>query len=810
MTILQDLRFAGRLLLKDRWFTFVAVLALALGIGVNTTVFTFVNAVLIRGLPFDRPHEIVYVATRDTTADADNSSSASWHEFEHWRTRSRAFAGIAGFIGGQLNISDPEHPAERVSGASVSTETFGLLRQQPFLGRDFQAGEDQPGAAPVVILGYRVWKNRYGSDAQVLGRSLKINEVSYTIIGVMPEGMRFPVNADLWRPLLKPANQGVLHQRNVGVFARLAPGISWNQAAAEMAALSRELQASYPEQNKNIEARLMTFNQRFNGGPIRLMFLLLLGAVGFVLLIACANVANLLLARSAFRTREMALRTALGASRARVVRQLLIESILLAALGGLSGLSLAFVGIRLFDRAVANVGKPYWIVFDFDLSVAAYFAIVCVATGLIFGLAPALQTTRTNLNELMKEGGRGTAGGARARYLTSCLIIGELALTLALLTGAGLMARSFLKLYALDIGVETDHVLTMRTQLINSKYPTPESRHVFFDTMLDRLRAIPGVTNAALMSSVPASGGGQFLFEVEGRPVEQTTPRPRVLVVDASASYFDTLAVPVQRGRVFTTAEGAPGSEVVVVNQKLATQLFGNEDPLGRRIRLLTGDKEDTPGPWMGIVGVSPTIRQGDLRALEPASVLYRPYQMSSPSNIAIAVRTTVDPATLSNAVREAAKGIDAEQPLYAVQPLNDVLAEARWPYRVFGTMFVIFAAIALVLSAVGIYAITAYSVTQRTPEIGVRLALGAQASQISWLILRAALIQLAIGVGLGLLGAYGVSMALQSLVAQIPSADPITFTAITVLLALVTVAACLVPALRATRLDPLAALRID
>ncbi len=809
MTLLQDLRYAVRMLLKDPWFTTVAAVALGLGIGVNTTVFTFVNAVLIRGLPFERPEEIVYLATHDTTRDEGDSSAASWQEFEDWRAKARSFTELAAFRPLQMNVSDPDHPAERVSGASVTANMFGLLGQQPFLGRDFAPGEDATGAAPVVILGYSVWKNRYNSDPAVIGRTLKMNEVAYSVIGVMPEGMRFPTNADMWRPLLPIAAEN-RHNRNISVFGRLASGVNWTRASAEMAAISRELQAAYPEQNKNIEARLMTFNERFNGGPIRLIFLSLLGAVGFVLLIACANVANLLLARSAYRAREMAVRTALGASRGRIVRQLLIESVLLACLGGVLGLSLTAIGVRLFDAAVAGVGKPYWIVFNLDLAVFGYFAAICLATGIVFGLAPALQVSKTNLNDLMKEGGRGQSGGARARWLTSGLVVAELTLTLALLTGAGLMARSFLKLYSLDLGFETNHLLSLRTQLVESKYPKPEQRQIFFDALRARLKALPGVTDAALASTLPLGGTGQFKFEIEGRPVSDAPARPRVSVVDAGSGYFETLGVRIQRGRTLAEGDGTPGSEVIVINQRLATEFFANEDPLARRMRVMEGANEDKPGPWLTIVGVSPTIRQGEVRDLEPAAVLYRPARLSPSLGTAMLVRTAGDPASMVGAVREAAKALDQDQPLFGVRPFSEVIAESRWPYRVFGSLFVIFAIIALVLSSVGIYAITSYSVNQRTQELGLRLALGAQASQISWLILRTGLWQLGIGLTLGLAAAWGVSQILKSLVAQIPAVDPITFIAITLLLTVVMLTACLIPARRATRMDPLAALRVD
>jgi putative ABC transport system permease protein len=410
----------------------------------------------------------------------------------------------------------------------------------------------------------------------------------------------------------------------------------------------------------------------------------------------------------------------------------------------------------------------------------------------------------------MKEGGRGQSGAARARWLTSGLVVAELTLTLALLTGAGLMARSFLKLYSLDLGFETGHLLTLRTQLVESKYPKPEQRQIFFDALLARLRALPGVTHAALASALPLGGAGTFKFEIEGRPVGDETTRPRVSVLDAGPGYFETLGVTIQRGRAFRETDGAPGAEVIVVNQRLATQFLANEDPLGRRIRIMQGPKEDQPGPWLTVVGVSPTIRQGEIQALEPAAVLYRPSRMSTAFGTAMLVRTTADPASMVAAVREAAKTLDQDQPLFDVRPLNQGIAQSRWPYSVFGSIFVILAVIGLVLSSVGIYAITSYSVTQRTQELGLRLALGAQASQISWLILRTGLWQLGIGLTLGLAAAYGVSQILKSLVAQIPAVDPVTFIAITLLLTVVMLTACLIPARRATRMDPVEALRVD
>jgi putative ABC transport system permease protein len=807
--MIQDLRFAARLLSKDRWFTLAAVLALALGIGANTTVFTLVNAVLIRDLPFDRANEIVFLATHDSTRPPDDHGPPSWHEFETWRERARSFAGMAAFIDGAMNISDSINPADRVRGASVSTNTFALLRQQPLMGRDFAAGEDAPGATPVVILGYDLWKNRYGSDAAILGRTLRIAEVTYTIVGVMPAGMHFPFDAQLWRPLLKPARPPLLHIRNVNVFARLAPGVAWGQAAAEMRAIATELQAADPAHNQNIEARVMTFNERFNGGRLRTVFLTLLGAVGFLLLIACANVANLLLARSSYRVRELAVRSSLGATRGRIVRQLLLESVLLAAVGGAFGLLLAAIGVQLFDRAVADVPKAYWIDFRFDPVVFIYCAAICITTGLAFGLVPALQVSKVNLNELMKDGARGAAGAVRARWLTSSLVVVELTLTLALLTGAGLMARSFLKLYVFDMGIETDHLLTMKTQLVFAKYPKPEQRRLFFETLEQRVAALPGVVGASVTTALPLEIWASTSVEVEGRPSgPAASGQQPVQTIDVTPRYFETMGISVVRGRSLTSTDGVPGNETVVVNQTFASQLLAGEEPIGGRIRLMTGPDQNVPGPWMTIAGVAANIRMDDIRSLSPTMAVYRPLQVASPTGAALAIRTIGDPSALTGAVREAARSLDPDQPLFDIRPMNEIIRRARMPHQIFGSLFVIFAAIALALASVGVYAITAYGVSQRTQEIGVRVALGAQPAQIRWLVLRAAIVQLGVGLGLGLMAAWLVSGVVGSLLVQIEPTDPTTFATAAALLIAVTLSACLIPAARATRLDPLTALR--
>ena len=807
----MNLKYAVRMLVKDPWFTLVAALALGLGIGVNNTVFTFVNAVLLRGLPFKNADQIVHVNGRN---NADGGGMPiSYPDFVDIRAQAKSFSSLAAYQGMTMNVSDAGHTPERASGTRVSANAFSLLGERPILGRDFRDGEDKKGAEPVALLGYGLWKTRYGSDPAVIGRSIKINEVAHTVVGIMAEGNRFPNNADLWTTLIPDGDLEKRQMRRIMLFGRLAPGVSVKQAQTEISGITKQLEQQYPDTNKDVSAEVMTFNDRFNGGPIRVVFLSMMGAVGFVLLIACANVANLLLARSARRSREVALRIALGASRARVVRELLVESILLALLGGVLGFALSLIGVKLFDMAVSNVGKPYWIKFTMDATVFAFLLAICFATGIIFGLMPALQVSRTNLNEILKESGRGNAGGRRARWLASTMVVAELTLTIVLLAGAGLMIRSFLNLYSMDIGVDTSRMLTMRMTLAEKKYPTPEPRVVFYEAMLSRLSAIPGVTAASVTSAPPAQGAGTMPLEIEGRPPGDPKKAPQITTMQVSEQYFDALGITMREGRALREIDGKKGSEAVVINARFASQHFPGEDPLGKRIRLkinqqLNAVKE--PEPWLTIVGVVPNVRQRSLQDIDPDAIAYTSYRSDPPRGIGILIRGNGDPSALVSPVRKAIQEVDPDQPVFDVQTMDAVLAQSRWPYRVFGSLFTIFACIALVLSAVGIYAVTAYSVTQRTQEIGVRMALGAQANQVAWLILRQGLVQLVIGLGLGTAGAYAAGPVLRALLVQITPHDPATLAGIALVFTMVTVVACLVPARRATRLDPLTALRVE
>ncbi len=809
MSLIQDLRFALRLIAKERWFATVAVAALALGIGVNATVFTLVNAVLVRGLPFKDSHNLYMMGTR--RPPSTQAQNVSHPDYLEWRQETRTFESIAGFTRGTMNIADDSSLPEQARGTWLTSNAFRTLGQPPLLGRDFAAEDDRIGAERVVILGYSLWQNRYGGEASVLGRVLRVNGQPATIVGVMPEGMMFPTDSQLWMAFVPNEEQRKRsNSRPLAIFGRLKSDSTRAQGQAEMDAIAGRLAKEFPDTNKEFAGAIVqTFNERFNGGDIKQIFLAMQGAVGFVLLIACANVANLLLSRAAHRSREVAVRMALGASRWRVVRQLLIESIVLGFMGGAIGIVMALVGVRLFDAAVADSGKPYWIQFTMDWVVLSYVAAICVLTGVLFGLAPALQVSRTNVNEVLKEGGRGTAGNRRAGVMSGIMVVFELALTIVLLVGAGLMIRSFLKLYSQDVGFRTEGLMTMRLQLPEFKYPTADARRTFYDNLTSKLASLPGAESVAIATALPPAGGGRRGFEIEGRPpVDKPENRPGAMDVIVSPTFFDTIGVRLLRGRSLNATDGMPGQENIVISERFAAEFFTGEDPIGKRLRF--PDQGTTPAPWRTIVGISPNIRYGAPQDTEPRAVAFIPLRQQPNSGTMVIVRSRAEPGTIMSAVREEVKTIDPDQPVFTVQTVDESLARQRWPMRVFGSLFAIFAFIALVMSSVGLYAVMAYSVTQRTQEIGVRMALGAEGKQVRWLILRRGLFQLGIGLAIGLVGAWYAGRAVAPLLGQITHNDPLTLGGIAGLLSLVSIAACMIPARRATKLDPLAALRVE
>jgi putative ABC transport system permease protein len=813
MSLLRDLRFAVRVLVKNRWFTLMAAVVLALGIGANNAVFTLVNAVLLRGLPFPNSERIMMVITRDSRG---RDAGVSVLDFNDWQTSVRAFSHLSFVFNGSFNVGEEGRIPENYFGSYVSANFNKMVGVSPVLGRDFTAEEDRPGAQPVVLISSNVFKQRYGSDPSAIGRSIRLNSVNAQIIGVMPEIMRFPNDADVWMPygtLPSAIVQAPRQARGYVAIGRLRDGVTIDQARTELKAIGDKLAIDFPTTNKDLAPYPYVFNERVNGPQIKLLFWTLMGAVGFVLVVACSNVANLLLARAAHRASEISVRVALGASRWHVVRQLLLESILLSCFAGVLGLILSIFGIRWFDAQTQNVGKPYWMVFEMDWRTSAFFVGVCLLTGVVFGLAPALHVSRTNVSETLKEGGRSGSGGIRARRWTSGLVVAQLALTLVLLAGAGLMSRSFMNMYGMKVGIDTSRLVTMQMILSARKYPTLEDRAAFLRRIDEQFATVDGIEAASTMTSPPFAGGAGRQLEIDGKANAPGERSQTVTMLSIGSRYFDALRIGPVQGRVLTDTDQEPGHPSVVVNQRLVEMYFKGENAIGRQIRL----KDDSPAvtqtaPWLTIVGIVPNVRQrNNNQEREPDAVAYIPHVLNANmarAAMVIARANTANTAQATQALREAMRLIDPDVALFSPRTVDEILAQTRFFLRLFSVMFGTFAVIALVLAAVGLYAVTAYSVTQYTRDIGVRMVLGAKSSQVVWLFLRRAFLQLGIGLAIGLAGAIGVGRLLQSFLVQMSGRDPVTLVTITVLVIVVAIASCLLPARYATRLDPLVALR--
>jgi len=810
MSLFDDIRFAARVLVKRRWMTTAAVVALALGIAANSAVFTFVNAIIVRGVPFPDPDRVVTLGTRDTR---NLQMGVSYYDFLDWREAAKSFSDMSLIAQPSFNVSEPGTAPERYSGAYISTNAFHVIGTKALLGRGFIAEDDLDGARPVVVLGYSIWQSRYAGDPNVLGKTIKVNDLLATVVGVMPPGMQFPPNTDLWLPFGQATiNRGQSRQvRNYEVIARLADGVTIPQARSELATITARLARDFPQTNQGIETTIVNYNERATPNQIRLMFFSLMGAVGFVLLIACSNVANLLLARSAERAKEVGVRLSLGASRARVIGQLLVESVMLSLLGGIAGIPLAYAGIRIFDSLTQNVGKPYWMEFSIDPIVLVFFFTICFVTAVVFGLAPALHVSKTSLNEVLKEGGRSGSSGMRAHRWTSGLLVVQVALTLVLLAGAGFMMRSFFVLYRLDLGFETPRLLTMQINLNDRKYPTAVERNAFARRLQERLAGIGALDAVTTASNFPLTGGWGLELSIDGR-TDPNARRPIVTLVSVGASYFDTLGIRLLRGRGFTASDETSGRGGVIVNQRFADMYFKGEDPLGRQISVTEQAPNGIDLRSQTIIGVSTIVRQRDVQNIEPDPVVYVPYFSGANQgrNVAVIVRTPGGMTAAVPLIRQAVLELDADIPVFNVRTMDELLAQRRWQYRIFGGMFAVFAAIALLLAAVGLYAVMAYSVTQRTQEIGVRMVLGAPPREVVWLFLRRAFVLVAIGLTIGMSGAFGVGRLLQSLLVQSTGRDVPVLLSISLLMIVVAVTACVWPARRATRLNPVAALRYE
>jgi putative ABC transport system permease protein len=802
-TLLQDLRFAVRLLGRSPGFTAVAILCIALGIGTNVTAFSVVSATLLRPFPFAQPERLVYLRGVNPGKEV-RYSGISYPDYQDLRAAARSFSQIGAYAVRSFAVATDGGEPERISGVGVSAGLFPLFGERPMLGRLFREEEDRPGAAPVVLLGHDLWVRRFGGDPGVVGRSVMINSAAYTVVGVMQPRFGFPISQEAWVPLAPIAYKDLRNDRSLQVVGRLAPGVSYEAALAEMRALAKRLETAYPDMNFGWGGTLRPMRDEFVDEGLKVVVLTILGAVIFILLIACSNVANLFLARATARQREVAVRVAFGAGRWRIARQLLTESLLIAALGGALGILLGYFGIRWMAASIpAEDMPPYWMTFDIDHNVLIYTLATTFATALLFGLAPALQAVQPDLHGTLKEGGRGSGGSVRRNRLRSGLVVVEIALALALLVVTSLFLRSFLKLQGGDAGFSTAHLLTMRVYLPGEPYEEEPPKRRLVAELVRRLEEIPGVEAVGASNTTPLSGGtsGGTLL-IQGRSFPRGK-EPSIDWIGTSPHYFQALGLRPRRGRILTDREAMEKSTVAVVNEAFVKKFFPGAEPLGQRFRI----EEEKEIGWMTIVGVMPDVKHFGVASLI-YPIAYLPYPYLSGRATALTVRTEADPAKVTAAARAAIRAAGPEIPIYQVYTMEQVREQGFWQYRMLGGMFSVFGGIALFLAAIGVYGVLAYSVSQRIREIGVRVALGAQRGDVLRLIVGQGLRLALFGVGAGVVLGLGAGRVVKSVLYEVSPADPVSFVAISLLLTVIASLASFMPASRAMQVDPLEALR--
>jgi putative ABC transport system permease protein len=820
-TLLQDLRFGARMLLKRPGFTLVAVITLALGIGANTAIFSVVNAVLLRPLPYDEADRLVYLRERHPQYE---EMSISYPDFTDWRARNRVFESIGVYNFASYNLTGGGEP-ERLQAAQGSADLFAALRVRAALGRLFTNDEDKPGGSPVVVLSHELWQRRFGGDPNILNQTLTLNELPYTVIGVLPPDFRIERRIALWVPVGQLSAQPSWQERGnhpgLRGVARLKAGVTLEQARGDLDAIGAQLEAQYPDSNKHVRARINPLLENYVRDVRRALWILL-GAVGLVLLIACANVANLLLARAAPRRREMAVRSALGASRRRVIRQMLTESLLLAVVGGALGLLLAEWGVDLI-LAFGRDSIPRADEIGLDNRALVFTLAVSALTGVIFGLAPALQSSRADMQEALKETTRGATGGRHR--LRQTLVVAEVALTLVLLIGAGLLIRSFYRLQEVNPGFVDEHVLSFRVSLPERKYTDERQWLNFYQQVARNLRALPGVEVVSVTSRVPMNGyDWQSGFSVIGQPPPPPGQGPSMEITVAGPDYFRALGIPLLRGRYFTEQDDRSnlsaeklrgldqrqrlraGLKTIIVDEEFARRHWPNEDPLGKQIRWGAGPN----APPLTVVGVVGRVKLYSPN--EPAGFVqgYLPFLEMPDNHMSFVVKTTLDPEQMIAAARRQAQDVDPSQPIYDVKTLTQLRAESIAPQRLNLSLLGLFAAVALALAVVGIYGVMSYTVEQRTREIGLRMALGAQARDVLRLVVGQAMRLALLGVALGLMGAVALTRLMANLLFGVSATDLGTFTVVALLLAFVALMACWLPARRAAKVDPMVALKCE
>jgi putative ABC transport system permease protein len=825
-SFIQDLRFGVRMLAKQPGFTLIAVLTLTLGIGVNTAIFSVVDATLLRPLPYPDSERLVMLWSTSKTPGGGLSSSCV-PDYRLWRDQNRVFEGLGAFYYGDFNLTGDNQNAERVQGAFVTANFFSALGVAPALGRGFQSADEEFGQHQVVLLSHELWQRRYGGDPQLVGRGIRLGGMTHTVVGVMPQGMAFLNNSpqpELWTPLSfaandKMATRDIYFLRIVG---RLRAGVSAEQAQADVRAIAERMKAEFGE----VTGAVVSLREQIIGNVQRGL-LLLLGAAAFVLLVACVNVANLLLARAASREREFAVRAALGASRARIIWQLLVESAPLGLLGGAGGLLLAYWGLELM-RSLLPAPLPRHNTISIDGRVLGFTLLASTLTVVVFGLLPAFQTARDGVREALNEGGRGGAAGRRRSRLRDALVVMEMALALVLLIGAGLMLRSFARLQQVETGFSATNVLTMRIPLPVSRYPVPQQLNApppaglnFFQQLLERVKALPGVESAGVTTILPlgAGNGLEKMFSVEGHPAPSSLDQVQgVSFALVSPDYFKTLGINVRRGRGFTMSDRGEAQQVVVINETLARRSFPNEDPLGKTIWL--GPPEYLLPPAVRsptdrfvrrtIVGVIADVKSGNLDTAAGSEVYAPVEQFREGWNNALmlAVRSPLPIDSLTAAIREQVRALDSEQPITGIATMEVRLSSRLSEPRFSALLLSLFAGVAVLLAAIGIYGVMSYTVTQRLREIGIRMAFGAARRDVLRLVIGQGMKRALLGVGIGLAGALALTRVMRQLLFGVSSTDPLTFAGVALLLTLAALLACWLPARRATKVDPLTALR--
>ena len=800
--LLRDIHYAVRMLRRRPGFSSVAVLTLALGIGANTAVFSVVHAVLLSPLSYGDPERLVAVWERQAIANL-NQQPVSLPNFEDWKQQSRTFEQLAASRNATFNVTEGGE-TQRVAGARVSTNLYSLLRVKPVLGREFLEEEGRAGAAPVALIGQGLWQRLYNSDPQIVGKAIRVDGSACTVVGVLPPKLHYPsADTELVIPFIPQGSEVQRSNHFARVLGRLRPGVPLSEASAEMETIAARLEQQYPGSNTGYRVQLVPLSEQLVGN-IRTALLILLGAVGCVLLISCANVASLMLARGAGQQMELSVRAALGASRSRIVRQLLTESVVLSFCGGLLGLLLALWGVSALTRLGAG-SIPRADEIGVSYAVLGFTLVVSLAAGVLFGLAPALQSSGGRMTDSLREGRRGSTGGLLHRRMLNGLVIAEVAVALVLLVGAGLLTRSFLSLQRVSPGYDPKGILTAGVGLSPSKYPELRDQTAFYERLLDELGDAPGVASAAVVSKHPVTGFATSTFTVQGSPVAAGhEPNAHYRVI--SPGYFKTMGIPFSEGRDFTRRDGTDAPDALIINKAMADRFWPGESPLGRRIQLAS---ERTR--WREVVGV---VGDEKLSALdkETGSAVYVPVpQNTVPTairSVTLVARAGGDPSGLPAALRAALRAVDGEQALFQIRPLSEVISDSLGQPRFNSLLMVIFAALAGALAAVGVYGVMAYSVAQRRQEIGIRLALGARPRNVMTMILGQGMRLGAAGVAAGLVAAFALTRVAVTLLHGVSPTDPFTFSTISLMLLAVAFLASYLPARRATRLDPCVALR--